>query len=242
MPQTYIPLTGRDDDTLETYDGFAPKQPDSAPRGFHQKTKRHICYGLGVVIALILIFAFSAPYSITKKWRPGSSGSSESPESSSGGGGGSSSSSPSLPGDVVVAQRCGSSPEEAVEAGCTFDLMSFTWTQPACVDEELTAEFLRLKEWAWWTDADGSEEVAQDEVALGAHEELFVSWEYQLEQCVYLWKKMQRAAVKKAPLDSYTLDAEHTSLCAEMLLDREAPVEETKTVVVMKYTTCGDVQ
>lgn len=232
MPQTYIPLTGRDDDTLDTYDGFAPKQPDSAPRGFHQKTKRHICYGLGVVVALILIFAFSAPYSITKKWRPGSSGSSSS-------GGGSDDSVISPPVDIAPAPQCGISPEEAVEAGCIFDLMSFAWIQPACVDKELTTEFLRLKEWAWWTDADGSEEVAQDEVALGNHEELFVSWEYQLQQCVYLWKKMQRAVAKKAPLDSYTSDADHTAQCVEMLLDREAPVEETKTVVVSKYTSCG---
>lgn len=117
--------------------------------------------------------------------------------------------------------------------------MSFTWMQPACADAELTAEFLRLREWSWWADADGAEEVSRDEVALGSHEELFVSWEYQLEQCVYLWKKMQRAVLKKAPLDSYTLDAEHTAQCAEMLLDRQGPVEETKTVVVAKYTTCG---
>lgn len=230
MPQqTYIPLTGRDEDTLETYDGFAPKQPDSAPRGFHQKTKRHICYGLGVVVALILIFAFSAPYSITKKWRPGSS---------SGGASASEQQSGTLP-DTAPARQCGSSPEEALEAGCKFDLMSFSWTQPACIDEELTTEFLQLQEWAWWTDADGTDEVTQEEVALGRHEELFVSWDYQLEQCVYSWKKMQRATVKKAPLDSYTLDAEHTAQCTEMLLDREAPVEETKTVVVTKYTTCG---
>lgn len=238
MPQTYIPLTGRDEDTLETYDGFAPKQPDSAPRGFHSKTKRHMCYGLGVVVALILIFAFSAPYSITKKWRPGSGGSSTSSSSGS-----SEQPSGTMPPDTAPPaasrQQCGSSPEEALEAGCKFDLMSFTWTQPACIDEELTTEFLRLKEWAWWADADGAEEVTQEEVARGSREELFVSWEYQLEQCVYLWKKMQRAAVKKAPLDSYTLDAEHTAQCAEMLLDREAPVEETKTVVVTKYTTCG---
>lgn len=217
MPQTYIPLTGRDEDPAETYDGFAPKQPDSAPRGFHQKTRRHICYGLGLVAALILIFAFSAPHSITKNWRP-------SPDNSTA---------------PAPARGCGGSPEEASEAGCTFDLMTFTWTQPACVDEELTAEFLQLREWSWWTDADGAEEVPQDEVALGRHEGLFVSWEYQLEQCVYLWKKMQRAVLNKAPLDSYTLDASHTAQCAEMLLDREAPAEDTRTIVATKYTTCG---
>ncbi|KAJ4387363.1 hypothetical protein N0V93_007954 [Gnomoniopsis smithogilvyi] len=215
MPQTYIPLTGRDEDPLETYDGFAPKQPDSAPRGFHQKTRRHICYGLGLVVALILIFAFSAPYSITKKWRPGSDNS------------------------TAPARGCGSSPEEASEAGCTFDLMTFAWTQPTCVDEELTADFLQLREWSWWADADGAEEVPREEVELGSREELFVSWEYQLEQCVYMWKKMQRAVLNKAPLDSYTLDAEHTAQCAEMLLDRQAPAEDTKTVVATKYTTCG---
>lgn len=221
MPHTYIPLTGQhaDDDALETYDGFAPKQPATAPRGFHQKTRRHICYGLAAVAALILIFAFSAPYSITPwpdKWRPGANSSAP-----------------------ASARHCGASPDEAVAAGCKFDLMSFAWSQPACLDEQLTADFLAVQEWRWWVDADGAETVARDEVALGRHDQLFVSWAFQLEQCAYLWKKMQRAVLNKAPLDSYTLDAEHTAQCAEMLLDRKGPAEDTKTLVVAKYPTCG---
>lgn len=230
MPHTYIPLARRhtEEDALETYDGFAPKQPDSAPRGLHQKTKRHICYGLAAVAALILIFAFSAPYSITTwppKWRPGSNNDNNNNTTTAP--------------PAEAARGCGTSPEEAVNAGCQFDLMSFTWSQPACLDEELTEEFLALKAWAWWVDAAGTEAVSREEVALGGHERLFVSWEYQLEQCVYLWKKMQRAVLKKAPLDSYTLDAEHTAQCAEMLLDRQGPAEETNTVVVVKYPTCS---
>ncbi|CAN8105335.1 unnamed protein product [Discula destructiva] len=217
MPQTYIPLTSRqaEEDAFSIDDGFTPHQPKLAPRGFHAKNRRHLIYGLAAVAALVLIFAFSAPHTIMwPQWRKGSN-------------------------STAPLSGCGSSPETAAQAGCQFDLMAFAWSQPACFDQELTEEFLALREWKWWSDAGGAQEVAREDVALGAHEELFVSWDYQLQQCVYLWNKMQRAVVSKTSLDSYTLDPERTKQCGDMLLDQNRPAAETNTLIVMKYTTCG---
>lgn len=222
MSHDYIPLSGRraEEEGLETDDGFTPKQPDYAPRGFHAKNRRHIIYGLAAVAALILIFSFSAPHTLTLSyWRQGANTTAPPQQHS-----------------------CGASPESAAEAGCTFDLIAFAWAQPACSDEELMHEFLARKEWRWWADAEGAEDVPGEEVALGSREQVFVSWEFQLQQCVYLWKKMQRAVVAKAPLDSWTLDAEHTARCGEMLLDQKRLADGGNTMIETKYTTCHEEQ
>lgn len=223
MPtHNYIPLSSRrvqttsDDGLQETDDGFTPKQPESAPRGFHAKNKRHLFYALAAVAALMLVFAFSAPHTLSfPQWRAGAN-----------------STTPPLRG-------CGGSPETAAANGCAFDLMALAWVEPACHDAALTEEFLAVEAWRWWADGEGAGEVAREEVALGRHERVFVSWEYELEQCVYLWKKLQRAVVAKASLDSFTLDPEHTAECADMLVRKERPAEGSKTAIVTRYTTCG---
>ncbi|KAH8199899.1 hypothetical protein TruAng_005955 [Truncatella angustata] len=76
--------------------------------------------------------------------------------------------------------HCGNSSAEAAAMGCSFDIMSFTWSRKACFDEELMHEFLAARNWTWWLASDGNQEVAMETVALGIHPRLFVSWEYHL--------------------------------------------------------------
>ena len=61
----------------------------------------------------------------------------------------------------------GNSSAEAVDAGCLFDVMSFTWSLPDCFDWELTDDFLQHSNWTWWFDAAGRESVPWSQVAEG---------------------------------------------------------------------------
>lgn len=237
MPRhNYIPLTPRrrdggsgggssDDDGAassslqldETDDGFTPKQPSCAPRGIHARNKRHLVYAVALVAALTLVFAFSAPHTLSfPAWRAGSN----------------STSAPPLRG-------CGRSADAAAKAGCTFDVMALAWVDPACYDEALTEEFLAVQAWKWWADKKGAEEVLREELPLPGKKSVWVTWEYQRQQCVFLWKKLQRAVVDKASVDSFTLDPDHTAECADMLVSKERPAEGTKTEIKTRYTTCG---
>lgn len=136
--------------------------------------------------------------------------------------------------------HCGNSSAEAAAIGCAFDIMSFTWSRRACFDEELMLEFLAARNWTWWLTADGEQEVDMETVAWGIHSHLFVSWEYHLFHCTYMWKKMHRALVKRAPLDTYILDEEHTAHCGHMLLDRNPMLDQRNTIIVTKYPSCDE--
>ncbi|KAH6653031.1 hypothetical protein BKA67DRAFT_659678 [Truncatella angustata] len=136
--------------------------------------------------------------------------------------------------------HCGNSSAEAAAMGCSFDIMSFTWSRKACFDEELMHEFLAARNWTWWLASDGNQEVAMETVALGIHPRLFVSWEYHLFHCTYMWKKMHRALLRGTPLDSYLLDQNHTAHCSHMLLDRNPLLEQRNTIIVTKYPSCSE--
>ncbi len=134
--------------------------------------------------------------------------------------------------------KCGNSSEEALAAGCKFDVMSFTWTHPDCFDKELMEDFLSLRNWTWSFDAAGKETVPVERLSAGQHTDLFVSWEYHITHCTYMWKKMHRAILKGKPLDSYMGNLLHTMHCEKMLLDRTKGLEDRNTGILLKFARC----
>ncbi|OJJ43566.1 hypothetical protein ASPZODRAFT_50745, partial [Penicilliopsis zonata CBS 506.65] len=116
--------------------------------------------------------------------------------------------------------HCGTSREEAASLDCYFDPMSFSWLPADCYDAELTEAFLELKEWQWFTDADGSP-APRDAVMAGLYDQLFVSWEYHLLHCTYAWRKMHRALLHGWPIDDYIAQYTHTAHCESMLLAQQ---------------------
>jgi|SRR3569833_1057220 len=134
---------------------------------------------------------------------------------------------------------CGNSSTEALGNGCIFDIMSFTWSHPQCFDEELMSDFLKYKQWTWWFDAEGEKPVPWSHVSAGHHPQLYVTWEYHLAHCTFMWRKMHRAIAAGKPLDSYVGNIHHTLHCGEMLLDREAALDERNTIIRVKYPSCS---
>jgi hypothetical protein len=132
--------------------------------------------------------------------------------------------------------NCGSSPIEARERGCHFDIMSFIWSAPACFDAGLMDEFTSKKTWAWYR-RDGSE-VPIEEVRKGELTNLFVSWEFHLTHCTFMWRKMHRAIKNGAPIDSYIGNYNHTMHCGMEILSESTPFNETNTMIFIKYPTC----
>ena len=142
---------------------------------------------------------------------------------------------------VVTRTSCGSTSAEARASGCVFDVMSFSWHQPACFDEELTNEFLSVANWTWFEDEDAKITLSEAEVVAGNHPVTYVAREYHLAHCTYMWRKLHRAVLRNGPIDGHIGEYEHTKYCGEMLLmaERGTSANATNTIATTKYPTCG---
>lgn len=136
-------------------------------------------------------------------------------------------------------RNCGNSTSDAVKAGCSFDIMSFTWSLPECFDEELEADFLAYKKWSWWFDPEGKKPVPFEDVRAGRYTDLFVTWEYHLVHCTFMWRKMHNAIIAQRPIDSYIGNTNHTMHCSMELLDRIRGMNELNTRIRIKFPDCG---
>ena len=145
---------------------------------------------------------------------------------------------------------CGDTPSSARHANCKFDIMSFSWLPPACDDPELTVEFSHVRKWTWWVDSNRTTSVPFEEVALGFHSELFVTREYHMYHCTYMWRKLHRGllkaqenAEKRGVVDSYIGAYDHTSHCEMMLVGMEEDggvidKDVVDTAILMKFPQC----
>ena len=147
---------------------------------------------------------------------------------------------------------CGDNPNpsSARQANCTFDVMSFSWLPAACAEPELTKEFLGLRNWTWWVDANKTTPVPFDEVAWGDHTELYVTREYHMYHCTYMWRKLHRGLLRgqsntegRGVVDTYIGQYGHTAHCEMMLLGMEGDEggidkEATDTIITMKFPQC----
>ena len=139
---------------------------------------------------------------------------------------------------LVPALECGNSPSEALSRGCSFDVMSFAWLPAPCFDKELMQDFLSLRNWVWYRDESGNEPAADPmAVASGQYDQLFVTQEYHMYHCTYMWRKMHRAVQRALPLDGYIGSMGHTEHCENMLV-HQAPLNSTNTVIMSKYVNC----
>ncbi|PVH88365.1 hypothetical protein DL98DRAFT_366642, partial [Cadophora sp. DSE1049] len=133
---------------------------------------------------------------------------------------------------------CGTSRDEALSRGCHFDVVSFTWVPHRCFDEELSNQFLALRDWEWFLDPEALEKVDVRSVLAGDHDHLYVTWEYHVCHCTYMWRKMHRAILKGVLLDGYLGSTPHTERCEMVLVDRQNPLNDTSTIVFTKFAEC----
>jgi hypothetical protein len=135
-------------------------------------------------------------------------------------------------------QHCGQTITEAKARDCIFNPMTYSWEPRLCHDE-LTAEFLKVKDWQWYLESKSQREVDRDLVLGGTYEMLYVTWDYRRHQCVFAWRKLHKAAMEGKQPDSYTTDWSRNMWCEEMLARRNVPLNSTDTVVRQGFSTCG---
>jgi len=116
---------------------------------------------------------------------------------------------------------CGSSPAEARERGCNFDILTFSWVLAPCDDRALTARFLLEAEWAWYAGFNSSTTVAPE-----------------VAHARYMYLKMHRAMLEGRPLDGHLGSWEHTEHCKHVLEVRDVADSVVRTGATVKYPSC----
>lgn len=138
----------------------------------------------------------------------------------------------------AIVDTCGLSASDAVSRGCSFDPVSFAWLPQRCFDRELAEQFLAQRNWRWYQDSNGTIPVQYESLRNGDYPELYVTQEYHMYHCTYMWRKMHRAILHGQPLDGYIGHFAHTSHCETMLLNHEAALNSTNTIIATKFVNC----
>ena len=118
---------------------------------------------------------------------------------------------------------CGDSASEARERGCKFDLMMSSWLQPACVDEELSEQFLKDGNWSWYLNSDGTNELSQELARLGEHLHVYADSKFHAMHCKYLIEKLSRSIASKRGIDDHSWQPGTIQHCTRMLLHFDSP-------------------
>ncbi|KAI3326736.1 hypothetical protein HD806DRAFT_520474 [Xylariaceae sp. AK1471] len=140
---------------------------------------------------------------------------------------------------------CGSTAKEAQARGCTFDPISFCWLPDECYDSELVATFEATRTWELYADEAGKVPVSQEQLMSGYGDGLWVTWEYHLRHCAFMWVKLHRGILNKEKpgmpeIDSYIASLNHTHHCTTILLtDRDVGFSALNTETLVKYPHCG---
>lgn len=117
---------------------------------------------------------------------------------------------------------CGSTPDEAKDLGCHFDLFSYSWYPAPCYNGELHETFLaQHRDDLEWQHMDYSP-LATDDVLTGQHWSLHpTSGQFFDLQCTYEWLRLIRALAEERPLDRKLSDLKHSHQCSTRLLDKD---------------------
>jgi hypothetical protein len=150
---------------------------------------------------------------------------------------------PLQPGEDLVENggTCGTSPQEARDWGCKFDLVLYSWVPAPCYDEEIQIAY-RKRESEWYRNRGGvgGEKIPQDRAALGIEERMWLSWDYHDYHCQFIWKMMTRILRNTSMgVPGRLLEYHHTDHCIEVLKGIDpGPATDTSTHVSLNYSTC----
>ena len=135
-------------------------------------------------------------------------------------------------------KHCGSTPAEAREQGCVYDVMMQLWTPAECYDEVLTERYLKKGNWTWWEDPDAKNSMPDEVMRLGEHKVIYVAQSYHKDHCIFAWEKLVRALRTQGPLIQELISYDHVMHCRHNTLSGDH--EHVRGVVAPTgYTRCA---
>jgi hypothetical protein len=116
--------------------------------------------------------------------------------------------------------ECGHSPAEARDNGCVYDVMMQDWVPEPCYDSTLTENYLKMKNYTWYADSNGTV-MSDEQMRKGEHGEAWMSGEYHKDHCIFAWEKLIRAMRNNWPLSQELVSYDHVLHCRMQTLGME---------------------
>jgi hypothetical protein len=136
----------------------------------------------------------------------------------------------SQPSQPLQWKGCGNTTEEALGKDCIFEFVAMAWVPRACYDQELEEEFLQRRDWHFYADVEGQQELSKEVIReTGGTNPLFMSYEFHWVHCAYTWKKLHRSRLRQKPIDTHISNYYHTIHCADGLADH-GPSNDTRPI------------
>lgn len=136
--------------------------------------------------------------------------------------------------------HCGDNPTEAKAMGCKFQIHSYAWVPEPCFDPVLHEEWLKIRDWEYYTDKYDQGEPVNISVALTGERHLYSTWGQHIEHCAFTWRKYVRTQTGSGVLlTNRDLSYEHAHHCSDALRTKfEHPWEEVNTKVTVEFHMC----
>lgn len=139
-------------------------------------------------------------------------------------------------------QHCGTSPDEAKQLGCYFDMFSFAYYRPACYNKDLHDDFLaKHRHEIEWRHMDYSP-LPTEEVLKGIHIDLRpISGQFHDLHCTYEWLRLIWALAEERPLDKKLSKFKHSHHCSTNLLakDKSGRNQTAHQTANILFGSCG---
>lgn len=115
-------------------------------------------------------------------------------------------------------QGCGSSPEEAKQRNCMYDILSNHWVPKPCADQRSVEEYQSDGSWLGYRYENRTDLLTID--AMGDLPVYYTSVRDHIVHCAALWKRQYRAFFEgRQNIDNIIVDTKHTMHCAEYLIN-----------------------
>ncbi|KAI8936766.1 hypothetical protein NX059_006013 [Plenodomus lindquistii] len=147
-------------------------------------------------------------------------------------------------GPKMLTLNCGSTPTEARNNNCTYDVLGNIWVPTPCLDSENLADFKRLAPWQAYDSANATRQLTEEEMSnYLLPDGYWTPVREHMIHCALMWRRLHRGFERDARLlDKHVLNFHHTEHCSKTLMEHlDMPtsfLDEIRTRTEAGYSSC----
>lgn len=140
---------------------------------------------------------------------------------------------------------CGTTPNEARENGCTYDVLGNIWVPTPCLDTENIVAFKQMAPWLAYDSSNATHQLTEEEMS-----EYMIPDAYwtpvreHMIHCALMWRRLHKGYERdRKLLDKHVLSYHHTEHCSQTLMEHldmpTSVLDQIRTRTEAGYSTCS---